>query len=372
MNELQEYTTSEQRLFQRASQKRLPISGSLELLPLCNLNCRMCYVRLSRQEMEQQGRIRTASEWLKIAEELRQEGVLFLMLTGGEPFLYPEFEKLYSSLKKMGFILTINTNGTMITSEHAAYLGRLMPRRVNVTLYGASSDTYERLCGSGAAYDQAMGGIKLLTEQGVPVKINFSATKENMHDLNEILRFGREMNLPVSVDSYMQQSKRERSHDFDSAVRLSPQEAAESTFLSMQYKMGEEAFPIYVDHILDKIAEAASTAGSNQHTAMRCIAGKCSFSINWQGQLRPCSILSSPSVSVFEHGFSDSWNTLTGLAESINLNAACSSCKYRIICRTCAAAALYETGEYDGIPEYMCQYADALYQLYSEFVHRSE
>ena len=130
-------TTLERMLLDRAKCARTPANGSIELLPLCNMNCDMCYVRLSRREMESQGRLRTPEEWLEIGRQMKEAGVLFLLLTGGEPFLYPEFRKVYLGLRQMGMILTINTNGTLIDEDLAAFFGKYKPRRVNITLYGA-------------------------------------------------------------------------------------------------------------------------------------------------------------------------------------------------------------------------------------------
>ena len=39
----------------KADQEKIPLGGSLELLPLCNMNCKMCYVRQTREEMAAQG-----------------------------------------------------------------------------------------------------------------------------------------------------------------------------------------------------------------------------------------------------------------------------------------------------------------------------
>ena len=124
----------ERALIERAKEKKAPINGSLELLPLCNMNCDMCYVRLSREEMEQKGRLRTADEWLEVGRQMKDAGVLFLLLTGGEPLLFPDFKRLYLELRKMGFILTINTNGTLINEDWADFFGTYPPRRVNITL----------------------------------------------------------------------------------------------------------------------------------------------------------------------------------------------------------------------------------------------
>ena len=76
--------TYEKYLIGRAAEKHVPLNASLELLPLCNMNCDMCYVRLSREEMEEQGSLRRADEWLTLAEQMRKAGTLFVLLTGGD------------------------------------------------------------------------------------------------------------------------------------------------------------------------------------------------------------------------------------------------------------------------------------------------
>lgn len=111
----------EERLCNVATKKRIPIGGSLELLPLCNMNCDMCYVRLSREEMQQKGRIRSGEEWIELAKQMRDAGTLFILLTGGEPLLHPDFQRIYYELKKLGMIVTLNTNGTLIDETWADF-----------------------------------------------------------------------------------------------------------------------------------------------------------------------------------------------------------------------------------------------------------
>ena len=50
--------TMEKMMMTRAARNQYPINGSLELLPLCNMNCDKRFVRLSVEEMKQQGRLR--------------------------------------------------------------------------------------------------------------------------------------------------------------------------------------------------------------------------------------------------------------------------------------------------------------------------
>ena len=121
--------TYEKRLISKAARSHTPINGSFELLPLCNMNCGMCYVRLSRPEMDRQGHLHSAAEWISLARQMQKSGTLFLLLTGGEPLLFPDFKTLYLELRSMGMILTINTNGTLIDETWADFFAQYPPRR---------------------------------------------------------------------------------------------------------------------------------------------------------------------------------------------------------------------------------------------------
>ena len=122
MNPLNYLNPMEQQLCNRADLKQIPIAGNIELLPLCNMDCKMCFAKMTRDEMERHAPMHSWQEWLGVAEQAKDMGMLFLLLTGGEPFLYPDFKKLYLALKDMGIFVSINSNGTLITEEIAKYL----------------------------------------------------------------------------------------------------------------------------------------------------------------------------------------------------------------------------------------------------------
>lgn len=347
----------ERKLVERSKEMRLPVMGSLELLPLCNMNCDMCYVRLSREEMEQKGRLRSAEEWLEIGRQMKEAGVLFLLLTGGEPFLYPEFERLYLGLRKMGMILTINSNGTLIDERLAGFLGRYKPRRVNITLYGASERTYEELCHFPGGLKRAINGIRLLRANGVDVKIGGSLTRANRHEIEEMIAVGERLGVPVRVDTYMMPAERERSAPFQFQSRVEPEDAAEIRIRALKREMGEEVFRIYQGKVREELGEGLRKR-TEVSRGMSCYAGRCSFAVNWQGKMRPCVMLTYPEVSVFDLGFDTAWEWIVKETEQIMLSMQCSECHLRSLCRTCAASALVETGDYAGVPEYMCRYAE--------------
>lgn len=370
MNPMADASTIERVLMMQARMKKSPINGSLELLPLCNLNCKMCYVRLSKTEMDAQGRLRTWEEWLDVARQMKEAGVLFLLLTGGEPLMYPNFRELFVALKKMGMVLTINTNGTLLDADWADFFAQYKPRRINITVYGSSEEMYRQLCQAPQGFEKATNAVRLLKERGVDVKISGSATKANADDLENIIRLGHSMNVPVVVDTYMMPATRERSLPYDFQSRLDPISAARVRVNVMELEMSEEGFQKYRD---ESIAAADNfTPGEEKEEHIGCMAGSCSFTVNWQGNLQPCVILQEPHANVFEVGFQQAWKQVSEDATHLKTAAKCSVCNLRHLCRTCVAAGLTEEGRHNAVPDYMCQYAAETLRLLRDHTRKEQ
>lgn len=105
MDHLHDANLLERALVDKANQSRVPITTNFELTPTCTLNCDMCFIRTERSVVERHGGLSPLQQWLDWAEQLQDMGTLFILLTGGEPMLYPHFKELYTRLREMGFIL---------------------------------------------------------------------------------------------------------------------------------------------------------------------------------------------------------------------------------------------------------------------------
>lgn len=350
-------TNLEKRIVRMATQQKVPLGGSLELLPLCNMNCDMCYVRISREEMERKGRLRSVEEWINLAKEMKEDGVLFLLLTGGEPLLYPEFRILYKALIQMGMILTINTNGTLIDKSMADFLAESKPRRVNITLYGKDAKTYRQLCHYEQGFERTLRGIRLLREREIDVKLNGSLTKENKEDLDDLLVIADQLQVPMKMDTYMFPASRERDCGFQEESRLGPEEAAKAKIHIAKHLCNQEEYKEYCEY--------AQVMGNQPmpevlDCSVKCRAGRSSFIINWQGKMTPCIMLGNPSVDVFKTGFHEAWKKIVQEVDQIQMGSECASCTKRMLCPVCAASALLETGKYGGVPRFLCRYTDVV------------
>lgn len=349
-------TKLEEHLVNLATQKRIPLGGSIELLPLCNMNCDMCYVRLSKEEMNQKGKLRSVEEWINLAEEMKRSGVLFLLLTGGEPLLYPYFKELYLHLLNLGMILTINTNGTLINEEWAEFFGKHKPRRMNITLYGKDAHTYKKLCHFEEGFERTLHGIKLLKEQKVDVKLNGSLAKDNRNDAEVLLDIADELQVPMHIDTYMYPVEKEEGKEAEEEWRLSPKEAAKAKVQVSQRQYGEQYRKYCIQ--MEQMGKMAEPEGLE--CAVKCRAGRSSFAINWQGSMQPCIMLQKISINVFEMGFEKAWEETVKAVDEIKVSKRCGTCNLRKLCQSCAASAFLETGKYDGVPKYLCDYTESI------------
>ena len=347
-------------LHAKASRLYIPLSGTFELTPVCNMNCKMCYVRMSRAEQEAVHPLRTAEEWLELGKTARDRGMLYLLLTGGEPFLRPDFREILSGLHQMGLLITINSNGTLIDESVVECLKESPPVRINITLYGASDETYERLCGNPEGFTQVTKAIRLLKEAGITVKINCSLTPYNAGDLEKIFAFCKEEQLIIQATSYMFPPLRRDAAKVGQNDRFTPEQAAYYSAKIESLMNGDEAF---LKRMEEKKLEGlpADTGEACQDTegeGIRCRAGKCSFWVTWDGRLLPCGMLPGKGVSdVFQIGFEEAWKRASGEAAAIRLPARCTNCGLREQCRACAAMVLTESGDYSIVPEYRCKMA---------------
>ena len=310
-------------LHNRAKTRGVPLAGNFELTARCNFNCKMCYVHQQHCPVEKE---LSADQWIAIGRAARERGMLFLLLTGGEPFLRPDFAEIYTELRKLGLLISINTNASLLTDELLEVFKQYPPVRINISLYGGCNETYRSLCGN-AAYDLVTRNILRLKDAGFDVKINCSVTPYNVSDVPAIYAFGKEHGLPVQAMTYMYPPVRINDCNYgDAPARFSAEDAAKYQLLCREQYLTPE-----------QLAASASALPEG-------------FDAAWAGTRRDTAVLRMPPE--------------------------CTNCEKKNRCVACAAACLAETGSTEIKPEYICRMTHLLEHLtatkYCEVAHETE
>ena len=308
--------------------------------------------------MLKQGKLLTVDEWTKIAKECKDKGTLFILLTGGEPLMYPKFKELYKSISQLGIVLTINTNGTLINNEIIDLWKEYPPRRVNISLYGSSNETYKRLCNNPKGFDQTLSAIKKCVEAKIQVKVNYTINAQNYDDLDKVIKITEELNVPISTPTYMFPPVRKENVDYDyEQYRLSPQKASviQAKIIKKAIVDGLET----INSICNNLDEIDKKKCNNRNVdvpgGFLCTAGVSSFWINWKGILTSCGMVTNPSSDLKVMTFSEGWDNILQGSKKILTSNKCFNCEYRKFCINCAASSYAETGKTDQIVKWHCE-----------------
>ena len=340
-NIIQQWDNLTMHLTDIATKKKIPGKLTLELTPECNLYCKMCYVRLDKSEMKNIGQLLTADEWIKITRDAVNLGSLFIMITGGEPLLHPEFEKIYTEISKMGCRICLLTNGVHVTDKVLEMLVKYPPSSMLLTLYGASEATYEKVCKNGKAFNSVINNIIRIKSAlpNTPFSIRATLIKDNVDDVNDMIEIVKKFDTTLSLCTTILRPVR-------GAVRpeLVDSRLTQKEIRSIMYKY------LYYDKVSneDEIGKIRTDKNYN------CNAGVGACVVTWDGKMIPCVLYSSPYTEPMKDGFSVAWEKLKDLKKEMTIPQRCVNCKNSDFCGSCPAYIQAESGTYKDNESYLC------------------
>ena len=354
--EIQDFT-----LWDKLKEKRMLLSFELELTARCNNNCRHCYINLPAGDRKARDKELSLEEIRDIAEEAASMGALWCLLTGGEPLLRGDFSEIYLMLKKMGFLLSVFTNATLVSNEHIRLFKKYPPRDIEVTLYGATRDTYERVTRRPGTFDAFMHGLDLLLGSGVKVRLKAMALRSNMHEMEAIARFCRER----TKDYYRFDPQLHLRFDRDPVrnQEIMDERLTSEEFVALE-RSDEKRF--------GALKKDCDTFINSEFAHFRCGclfhcgAGNGSFNVSYEGLYRLCSSLCHPDCvyDLKKGSIRDAWENHVPKvramqSESREFREKCRKCPIINLCMWCPALSYLETGELDTPVDYFCRVAHA-------------
>jgi molybdenum cofactor biosynthesis enzyme MoaA len=168
--------------------ERYPLACQWEITCRCNLRCVMCYTDCFNRPEKIREEL-TITEILRIMDELAEAGCIELALTGGEPLARSDFFDIYEHAKTGGFLVTLLTNGTLITEEIADRLASLPPHRIEISLHGITERIFEQVTQGSGSFARCMRAIGLLCDRKLPLLLKTTAMTVNRDEVLTIKRY---------------------------------------------------------------------------------------------------------------------------------------------------------------------------------------
>jgi radical SAM protein with 4Fe4S-binding SPASM domain len=330
------------RLFDRIVHQRIPFSGSIELTARCNLQCAHCYINLPQKCRRAQKEEMTTFELFSIVDQLVDAGCMQLLLTGGEPMIRPDFLEVYNYIREKGILVTLFTNGTLITAALADYLSDHPPVQIEITLYGSTQQIFERVTGIAGSYARCMRGIELLLEHDLPLKLKSIIMTLNQHELRQMKAFADRCKVDFRFEAEI--NKRLDGSRQIEKLRLSP----------------EEVLQLDLEHSrLTAVERLYELPLAGKEDLYLCGAGRSTFHIDARARLMPCLISRNPSYDLRCGSFYEGWNVFMAdvVAQKRTRNVPCQTCVLFALCGQCPGWAQLENGDQEEPVEYLCKIA---------------
>ena len=302
-------------VWEKAYADAIPISGTFELTPRCNFNCRMCYVHLPEAKMGEHGTELTAEEWIRIAQEAKEAGTTWLCVTGGEPLMHPEFETIWRELTQMGFFITLQTNASLV-KKHEKLFEECPPRACKITLYGSNDEVYQNVCRVEKGFTRADEGIRMLREMKIPVELVSTIIQQNLDDVDNIIRYVGENRFRWIPNINVRAAGRGVDVDMEH-LRIRPpakEKPSDKDDSGVKYKMDPDRKP-----------------------CTYCRDYRLGYWIVWNGYMRFCSFMNGPDIPVRKKSFRECWEELVEFQEGLQWPEECTSCSVKDECKKCAA-----------------------------------
>ena len=352
-------------LWEKTRAKRIPFSFELEITARCNNDCRHCYINLPAGDRVARDKELSFEEIKEIVDEAVSMGALWCLITGGEPLLREDFSSIYLHLKKKGLLISVFTNATLMREEHVRLFQKYQPRELEISVYGVTQETYERVTRITGSYAAFVRGLALLLESGIKVRLKAMTLRSNLHEMPEIARFCREKTTDYfRLDPFLHlryDGDQKRNEEIRSE-RLSPEEIAA---LERSDPERLEALQKSCGRL---IASDSSIADCNH--LFHCGAGNDNFNLGYDGLLRLCPSLWHPDCvyDLRRGNLKEAWLSFIPQVREMRSKRRefldkCPGCSIVNLCMWCPAYAHLETGAMDTPVDYFCRVAHARTEL---------
>ena len=325
---------------------RTPLSMSLETTERCNLNCQHCYINLPANHQAARKRELSTDECKRLLDEFSAAGTLWLLLTGGEIMLRRDFEEIYLYARNLGFVITLYSNATLVTPRRADFLAEYPPFLLEVTLYGATAETYEEVTRVPGSYKKCMQGLQLLHERNLPVRLKTVMLNINSHELMEMKAIAEQYGWDFRYDAMIH--PRLDGDRTPTQLRLAPDEIV--ALEQLDVRRVEEWQEYCATFLGNKVK-----GGENTFT---CGAASNSAHVDAYGMISPCMITRNRAIDWRGSDFASIWDGyLADVRTTKNTETtACHSCEMSLVCTNCPGWSALERGTLENRPvEWVCE-----------------
>jgi len=332
-------------LLARLNGRRYPIGAMFELTERCNFNCLHCYINQPANCRITRNKELTTAQVKDILDRVAEAGLLFLTFSGGEPLLRSDFPEIYQHARQLGLIVNLFTNGSLINQSIVDLLLEWRPFSVEITLYGAIPETYQKMTGLPGSFARVRKGIELLLENNLPLRLKSVLITENIHEMEQMRSFVEALDLEFRYD-YILWPRLDGNRDI------------------FQYQIPTYELIKLDQSDAERLSEWNELFFENDGRLVHkkyiynCGAGQRSFVIDSRGRMNICAMSRSPSFDLLSMTFDEAWKELGKLRLlERQMDTKCETCPIGALCYQCVGWSQAVHNDNETPVDFLCELA---------------
>ncbi len=336
---------------QRTAENRIPTTAHLELTSRCNLRCQHCYLGNQTEQHKKRSFERDTEAVKRSIDEWAEAGCFHLIITGGDPMMRKDFAEIYRHAAQQGIFVTVFCDGILVTDRIVELFKELPPRSVEISIYGGTAETYEKVTRVPGSYARAWQGIHRLLDADIRLMLKTVLMTLNQHELKMMAAQAEEVGCRFRFDSAIFPCLPDNATE-PLDLRVSPEEAVAHDL----------SFPGHRETWAAKIKKYDNIEAGD--AIYSCGAGSTGFYVDPYGNLSPCLMTTHYRYQENGRSFREVWSDdLIEIRKKKRTKAgSCFSGKLRGACTHCPAFNFLETGDEEEDSPYMKRVAELRYE----------
>lgn len=243
----------------------------------CNFRCQHCCItRLQRKKGVRAFGVEDVKELSRQADAM---GLAHIVITGGEPLVFPDFDDIVRALDPQKFYITSDTNGWFLDEKRARHLKAIGVDKLQISLDSLCANEHDDFRRKPKSHERALRGIDAALAAGLNVVVATVVTKQRVRsdEFIEFVEFLNKRGVPVFVTYAKPVGAWEGNHD----VLITREDMDYVRELEKRHNLFTHLTPAYG---LD----------------IGCIAVKRMVSITKYGDVMPCPYIHTSLGNFFE------------------------------------------------------------------------
>jgi len=333
------YDETENYIFDLMAERQIPFTATIEITDRCNLKCAHCY------RTQESLNLWNVDNFEKALKELKELGTLHIVLAGSEPMMHPDIVRIIELIGQYGFVLTVQSNVTMLNDDILAALKKCSVKMIFASLYTDDAMIHEKITGVKGSYSKTIEAIKKLIENGFIVRASVSIFDANRDQVYAVNALCNELGIHAGYN-----------------FKIIPAINADKDTISLNAFDAERLYE-YITSPELKLFEGAIKRSREKEQIVPdryCSTGIRSITITYDLKVVICNAFRKECGSLLNYSIKEIWEESAELIrwrdKVSKVNSNCASCDAFQYCEPCPAHNYTQTGNDEEIDAITCLY----------------